>query len=485
MGYIIGMRSNSNISGDKTENSRGSYDYWLVKTNSAGTIQWDKTIGGASPLGFEDDRIYFVKESHNNDGFLVCGSSSSPLSGDKTSNPVGAADFWIVKTNPLGGIVWQATIGGTDDDVPTTAISTTDGGYLIGGYSSSNIFGNKTENCRGLQDYWIVKINSSGVVEWDKTYGGSSNDILRSIITTSDGGYLLGGRSNSNISGEKTENSKGSGDYWILKINPLGVIQWQKTLGGSGFEEFADVVELPNGQFFISGHSNSSISGDKTQVSRGLDDFWCLKLSATGTLVWQKTIGGDGYDYLHSSALCSDGGVILASSSSSSISGEKTEAINGIIDGWVVKLNNLGEIAWQKTLGGSDQDGLNTIVQTADGGYHVSGITQSPISGDISIAPKGVYDCWVVKFAPDNLSVLENNKLQDFIYYPNPTYDILNIEFGVFQEEAVISLRNILGQEIYSTTLHQINNAKINIVDEAGIYFLTINNNQSVKIIKE
>ena len=131
-------------------------------------------------------------------------------------------------------IQWQNTIGGNADDyaVPTIVLQTTDGGYIIGGSSSSNISGDKTENSNGSTDYWIVKTDSSGNIQWQNTIGGSGYDALVAIQQTSDGGYILGGQSQSNISGDKTENCLGGRDYWIVKTNATGVIQWQNTIGG-------------------------------------------------------------------------------------------------------------------------------------------------------------------------------------------------------------------------------------------------------------
>lgn len=125
-------------------------------------------------------------------------------------------------------IEWQKTIGGSINDELYSVQQTTDGGFILGGYSNSNISGDKTENNRGGYDYWIVKVNKSGIIQWQKTIGGSSDDILYSLNQSTDGGYILGGASGSGISGEKSESSIGGKDYWIVKIDSIGNIQWQK-----------------------------------------------------------------------------------------------------------------------------------------------------------------------------------------------------------------------------------------------------------------
>ena len=115
-------------------------------------------------------------------------------------------------------IEWQNTIGGSGNDELQSINQTSDGGYILSGYSNSGISGDKTEASQGSNDYWVVKLNSLGVIEWQNTIGGSSDDRLYSINKTSDGGYILGGRSSSGISGDKTEASQGSNDYWVVKL---------------------------------------------------------------------------------------------------------------------------------------------------------------------------------------------------------------------------------------------------------------------------
>ncbi|MBL0343181.1 MAG: hypothetical protein IPP71_21350 [Bacteroidetes bacterium] len=145
------------------------------------------------------------------------GYSNSNISGDKTENGIGDADYWIVK-QIVWELYWQNTIGGSEGDYLECVIQSTDGGYILGGWSHSNISGDKTENSNGGYDYWIIKADSLGDIQWQNTIGGNEVDRLYSLQQTTDGGFILGGMSDSNISGDKTENSIGSSDYWIVKI---------------------------------------------------------------------------------------------------------------------------------------------------------------------------------------------------------------------------------------------------------------------------
>src|SRR6187397_2897138 len=130
-------------------------------------------------------------------------------------------------------IQWDKTIGGSGDDILLSVQQTSDNGFILGGRSQSSISGDKTEDNKGLHDYWVVKLDANGNKLWDKTFGGSADDFLQSVKQTIDGGFILGGWSLSTISGDKTENSKGESDYWVVKIDVNGNKIWDRTIGGN------------------------------------------------------------------------------------------------------------------------------------------------------------------------------------------------------------------------------------------------------------
>ena len=326
-------------------------------------ILWQRTIGGS-----DRDLIYSINET-NNGGIILGGFSLSDISGDKTENHIGVWDFWIVKLDSNQNIEWQNTIGGTGDDRPYSISQTADGGYIIGGLSLSNASGDKSEDCLGFVDYWVVKLDASGNIEWENTigggiFGGNDYEVLESLIQTSDGGYILAGSSDNDISGDKTENSKGSVDYWVIKLNPVGLIQWQKTIGGSSYDAVYDIAKTNDGGFALIGTSESNISGDKTENSNGASDFWIIKFNASYDIEWQNTIGGDNFEEGYRIQQTIDGGYILGGTSRSDISGDKTENSFGGLDFWVIKTNSTGNIEWQKTIGGEDEEWLKSITQT-------------------------------------------------------------------------------------------------------------------------
>ncbi|MBK7887442.1 MAG: T9SS type A sorting domain-containing protein [Bacteroidetes bacterium] len=405
-GYILGGSSTSNISGDKTENCLGDFDYWIVKIDSKGNLQWQKTIGGSN-----EDRLYSICQT-SDEGYILGGYSDSNISGDKTENCKGLSDYWIVKVDSLGLIQWQNTIGGSSFDQLGDFQQTTDGGYILAGTSQSNISGDKTETSIGQNDYWIVKVDSIGNIQWQNTIGGGSSEYLNSIQQTTDGGYILAGTSQSNIGGDKTEYGFGFFDYWIVKVDSLGDIQWENTIGGSLVDYLYSIQQTTDGGYIFGGKSGSGISGDKTITTNGGFDFWIVKVDSLGTIQWQKSIGGSEYEELRSIQKTTDGGYVLGGWSLSNISGDKTENSNGSLDYLIVKVDSMGAIQWQNTIGGSLADYLYSIQQTTDGDYILGGHTSSNISGDKIENSLGSSDYWIIKLT-DNFNLIKGKLFAD------------------------------------------------------------------------
>lgn len=485
-GFIIGGRSDSNISFDKTENSKGNYDYWILKTDQGGAIVWDKTIGAASP--FDNEDIFRSIFQTTDGGYIISGYSNSPMSGDKSEDAFEISDdFWIVKTDMMGNVEWDNTIGGNEADQPTSIISTSDGGYIIAGSSSSPISGDKNEECRGLKDFWVLKLNNTGSIQWQKTIGGSENDGIASIVQTVDNGYLLTGSSSSGISGDKTEDSRGLSDFWVVRIDSIGNVIWQKTIGGSGSDGIYKALGTSDGGFFLSGVSNSPISGEKTLPSKGMNDFWIVKIDENGNIEWQNVFGGSSTDSLFSAAQCLDGGFILTGTSDSPVSGDKTEPLMGIRDAWIVRTDSFGNLLWQKTLGGNLEDGFNSVHQTTDGGFFLSGGTNSQISGNIIHNPKGIIDYWIVKLFPENLSNKNFTNL-NFNIYPNPTEKDLHIDLPTVYQSINISITDITGKLIQKQQFQNTSQINLELNSATGLYFLEIaseSQKRVFKIIKE
>lgn len=352
-------------------------------------LEWEKTIGGN-----DHDALKVIQQTEDG-GYIIGGESFSGISGDKSEGAV-VNDYWIVKLNASGDIEWENTIGGDHYDWMAGMEQTADGGYILGGGSQSGISGDKTEKHYGYGDYWVIKLNSTGDIEWQNTLVGQQFDIMHSVHQTADGGYILGGHSDSDISDDKSENHIGEGDYWIVKLNSLGFIEWDNTIGGEKYDRLVSAKQIEDGGYILAGYSESGKTGDKSEPKQGLYDYWILKLDGSGNIEWQNAIGGSGDDIVTCVEQTNDGGYVVGGYSNSGISGDKTEECQGLYDYWVVKLSSSGDIEWQNTIGGSQSDYLSEVLQTIDGNYLLGGSSNSGISGDkMSMPGNGNY--WLLK----------------------------------------------------------------------------------------
>jgi hypothetical protein len=413
-GFVAVGHSYSGISGDKSENVRGSgtSDYWVVRFNNLGQKVWDKTLGGIYYDGvptFSTGSMSVVATADG--GFVVAGSSGTVLiSGDKTETGRGGNDYWVVKLSSNGQKVWDKTLGGVDDDFATSLTIANDGNIIVAGTSFSPISGDKTENekTQGWGDYWVVKINeSTGQKIWDKDIGGTFQDYAYSIVATNDGGVVVAGVSYSGVSSgtDKSEPRQGPNDFWVVKLNSLGQKVWDKTLGGSGEDYASSIIATNDGGFVILGYSSSPISGQKSEANRDNSnatfDYWLLKINSLGQKVWDKTLGGNSTDLGNSIINTIDGGFMVSGLSMSAISADKTETnrdnTNSTSDYWIVKLNGLGQKVWDKTLGSSINEFSPTLIENLDESIIIAGSSSSNISGDKTENSKGSSDYWIVK----------------------------------------------------------------------------------------
>jgi Secretion system C-terminal sorting domain len=332
-------------------------------------------------------------------------------------------------------IEWEKSYGGKQAEYLTDAIATADYGYILAGSSLSVKSGNKSDNNKGDLDYWIWKMKENGDPEWQKSFGGSGSDFLQSIDKTNDGGFILAGTSSSDKGIDKTENSRGGEDFWIIKLNAQGKEEWQKTIGGSGQEKLQTISQTFDGGYIIGGSSSSQASpspseggeltpdelkeyGEKTSINFGNLDYWIVKIDKTGKIVWQKTYGGIYFDELRSIEQTKDGGYIVGGYSNSpeapqppkgalatnSCFGKKEKNI-GIGDFWVLKIDKDGNEQWQKTIGGDQDDQLYVVHQTYDGNFIVGGNSNSQATDEKSKSNQSGTDFWVLKLNPEGKTI--------------------------------------------------------------------------------
>ncbi len=279
--FMAGGYSFSNDNGNKTIKNLGSEnnaDYWTLMLDKNGNIISQSSFGGGSM-----DVLACLSPAGANNMYVAGYSYSIKYPGRKSLLPVGNNDFWIVKSDMNGTIQQETGFGGNRSDYLTCMQTLHDNSLIIGGYSNSPASGNKSGNFVGVTDYWLVKTKADGTKLWDKTFGGTAGDYLMWVQQTKDKGFILGGYSNSNQGYDKTQNSKGGYDYWLVKLDSSGNKKWDKTIGGSGDDKISAVYEIDTNQFIVAGTSNSAVSGDKTNGTTGnsgASDFWILRLSA-------------------------------------------------------------------------------------------------------------------------------------------------------------------------------------------------------------
>jgi hypothetical protein len=293
---------------------------------------------------------------------------------------------WVM-AQPAPSIAWQRTLGGWNMEGARSLLLTADGGYLLGGHTDS--YQGDVSGTHGAVDVWLVKLDSSAELQWQMTLGGSGNEEAYDVRATADGGYIVAGFTssvNDDVSG-----AHGGVDAWVVKVDSVGELEWQRCLGGMMGDGFNAVRVLDDGGFFLVGSTNSN-DGDVADENGGVD-IWMARLSAAGDLLWQDCIGGTGFDDMYAMEPCPDGGYVLAGRTTSSDGDVTGGQWDG--DGWLVKLDETFAIEWQRTVGGTHYDVFQGVTPTQDGGYLAVGRTDSN-DGDVS-GNHGGHDAWMVK----------------------------------------------------------------------------------------
>jgi hypothetical protein len=321
------------------------------------------------------------------DGYIVACTSDSPQLYDKSLPNVGYNDYWIIKFDKQGNKIWEKVFGGTFNDWAVSIVQTPDNSIIIGGYSESDANGNKTENSRGGTDYWIIKMDLNGNKIWDRTFGGNYNDILNDILVVNNG-LIVAGHSNSEMSGDKSSTKYGDEDYWILKLDFDGNKVWDRTYGGGGSDFCLDAELTDNNEVLLVGSTYSSNTGNKISPSYGSSDIWVIKIDQNGTKIWEKNYGGK---------KTPDGKLIIGGVSTSNIGYDKSENSRGGNDYWIIKIEESGNKIWDKRFGGGDDDYFSDLIINEDGSLVVGGWTYSGFGGEISDPAIGSADIWIVK----------------------------------------------------------------------------------------
>ncbi len=377
--------------------SAASSDFWLVKTDENGNEEWNQTYD----FGLENDEAYSVQQTVD-EGYIIAGYAY-------TDGP-DPWDFWLVKTDENGIEEWNQTYGGSNEDVAYSVQQTTDGGYIIAGYTYS--YG------AGYKDFWLVKTDANGNEEWNQTYGGIDEDVANSVQQTIDGGYIIAGYTRS-FGAEYC-------DYWLIKTDENGNEEWNHTYSEGNSEEAQSVQQTTDEGYIIAGFTANP---DGT-------DFWLIKTDENGNEEWNQTYGGNDLDVAYSVWQTIDGGYIIAGYIKYNASWD--------YDFYLVKTDGSGNEEWEQTYGGSDWDKAYSVQQTTDGGYIIAGYTWS-------YGP-GCADFWLIRLGSEvseednTISKFSNSNLSN---YPDPFNPTTTIYFTTdCMGNTEIIIYNIKGQKV-------------------------------------
>ena len=451
------------IAGYTAAKGEGGADVWIIKLDEQGNLgeitegksiftdtlimpeilTWAKTLGE-----IEDDRLYSLIQNDDG-GYIVAGSI--------TSKDAGSTDALVLKLDKESNIVWDDTYGKSDNDETIySIIKTIDGNYMLGGITESEETG---------KDFWLLKIDNQGNRLWDKTYGGNDYDEARSIIQTTDGGYAAAGYTESKGAGRE--------DVWIIKVNSQGNIIWDKTYGGSKIDMVSSIIQTTDGGYIVAGSTASKGAGSL--------NFWILKLDEKGDLIWDRTFGGRGSEMSRSIIQTNDGGYAVAGYTS-------TKGF-GLSSFWILRIDEKGNLLWDKTFGESGHNDVYSFIQTNDGGYAVAGYTQTKNENGLNM--------YIVKLDS------QGNKLWDKTYGGNDYDEARSIiqttdggyavagyteSKGARVADSLIlkldrqgNLSELIKEELFSHKVFDISNEKINITSVINMFVDAMNNQNWAK----
>jgi hypothetical protein len=449
-GFAFSSTCSSPPSGERTRPLLSAQDEWTLKATATGAVQWDQAFGGNT-----DDLQQALVQAPNG-SFWLAGQTTGGAGLD-SEDGTSIKHAWLLQRDSLGAPLQTKTIvsdrafrievrnldfttaselfaagttkldflstfsaegnrpdadyylrkfsspvihvelGGAGNDYLGEARATPDQGAIVGGTSRSGVGGQRTAPSRGGADFWVVKLNRTFAKTWDRAYGGSGLDSLVSVRSTPDGGYLLAGSTTSPADGELTEPGRGGADYWLVKVNSTGAVQWQHRYGGPADDWLAAARPTPDGGCVLLGTTYSGVGGELTEAPLGKRDLWVLKVSSTGAVQWQHRYGGSGNDYAATLELDPDGGYVVGASTTSPAGGQVSEPSRGGTDYWLLRLSAQGTVLWDRRLGGSGEDLLTCLTPTKGYGYAVGGSSNSPTgSGEHQQANKDGYDYWTL-----------------------------------------------------------------------------------------
>lgn len=337
-------------------------------------LENQKEISVTTFGGVKNDVLNAVCKTKDG-GYITVGYTQSN-SLDISNKTDDSFNFLVLKFSSDNVLEWQQNFGGSKDDIATSVLQTKDGNYAILGHTTSTDLEVSVNN--GANDFWFIKISASGSLLWEKSFGFLGADLGTSFIETKDNGFLITGvldvsASNGQGEAKTTATAHAGGDYWVIKTDNFGNLKWSKFFGGSFTDTPLGIVETPENEFIIAGSSDSedfNITNNK-----GGYDFWIIKISNRGKLIWQKSFGGSAIEEARAITTTNDGNFLIVGDTRSS--DKDVTKNNGGADIWALKIATDGSIIWQKTFGGSSFDVARAVFKTQDNNFLIAGSSRS------------------------------------------------------------------------------------------------------------
>jgi hypothetical protein len=450
-GVIVGCSTISGVSGEVTIAQRAtgaapSIDYWIFKMDIQGNKLWEKRYGGSG-----DDRLIKVLPSPDG-GYLLCGWTDSPTGFDVTAPARGYRNYWVVKTDVQGNMLWNKRYGSAASEMLYTAIATPDGGCLLSGNTGgplSGPSGDRSMATRGPIDIWTIKIDALGNKQWDNLLSGDVGNYVYGAANLAGGGYALLALPFGGVSGDVTGPGNGNHDLWLIKLDAAGNKVSDRLYGGSGTEDAHALLATADGGLLLAGSTSSPVSGD---VSQGGGGLWLLKLDALGAKQWDQVYAGTGIDRLFDIRALPDGGYALGGRVTN-MTNPQTPATG---DFGVISISANGSLRWVQHPGGTGNEFLNDMTVLLDGSLLVAGTSDSNVSRDKTSNSRGSADIWVLKMSTSNGALSATKQLPNVSVslYPNPANaPVVWLALNGLQQQAPVKVEivNAVGQIVHTT----------------------------------
>lgn len=455
-----------------------SHDMWAVCFDPSLTVLWDKTLGGNKmEMGYPGIQI-----SSNEIMFSIQSNSDSTC--EKTSYPQGypddEPDYWIIKTDLNGNLISDMSFGSPGLEQSAKIFKFSTGEYLAAGYSSNSTGGDKTVTNFGSWDLWVVKFDSLGNKLWDQVYGGSDIELTPTtsigfdLVESDSGQFVLAFRSNSPVSGNLSYPHMGAYDICILKIDNLGNKIWDKRYGGSGGDNICSLKKIPNG-YILCGETDSPADGTISDTSFGSYDAYVIRLDTGGNQLWDKRYGGTEMDYAAHIESGPNGGFWISGITESPAGNSITETGYGESDYWIFLIDSMGNKLWDKRFGTPVDDLASNFIIMPDSSIFLCGHTQGGLSAVKTDPGYGASDFWVVHFKYGSTVGVNENSFQGdplITLQPNPNSGLSEIK-NISDKEIKFQVFNAIGQVIQSQSIPAGSTYQLDLTDESnGVYFI-------------